>query len=69
MVTASKTASEFAQDKSSDAIVRAEIDIEFPGDLAAARYAGAEGIGVDSKGNIYGAVVRRRMLEKHVPKR
>jgi DNA-binding beta-propeller fold protein YncE len=32
-------------------------------------HSGAEGIGVDSKGNIYGAVVRRRMLEKHVPKR
>lgn len=30
-------------------------------------HSGAEGIGVDSKGNIYGAVVRRRMLEKHVP--
>jgi DNA-binding beta-propeller fold protein YncE len=32
-------------------------------------HSGAEGIGVDSKGNIYGGVVRRRMLEKHVPKR
>jgi len=31
-------------------------------------HSGAEGIGVDSKGNIYGAVVRRRMLEKHVPR-
>ncbi len=30
-------------------------------------HSGAEGIGVDSKGNIYGAVVRRRMLEKHAP--
>jgi hypothetical protein len=30
-------------------------------------HSGAEGIGVDSKGNIYGAVVRRRMLEKYVP--
>jgi DNA-binding beta-propeller fold protein YncE len=32
-------------------------------------HSGAEGIGVDSKGNIYGAVVRRRMLEKFVPDR
>jgi sugar lactone lactonase YvrE len=32
-------------------------------------HSGAEGIGVDSKGNIYGAVVRRRMLEKFVPAR
>ena len=31
-------------------------------------HSGAEGIGVDSKGNIYGAVVRRRMLEKFVPR-
>ncbi len=30
-------------------------------------HSGAEGLGVDSKGNIYGAVVRRRMLEKFVP--
>lgn len=30
-------------------------------------HSGAEGLGVDSHGNIYGAVVRRRMLEKHVP--
>ena len=30
-------------------------------------HSGAEGIGVDSEGNVYGAVVRRRMLEKHVP--
>ena len=27
---------------------------------------GAEGVGVDNKGNIYGAVVRRRMLERFV---
>ena len=32
-------------------------------------HSGAEGIGVDSKGNIYGGVVRRRMLEKFVPTR
>ena len=31
-------------------------------------HSGAEGIGVDSAGNVYGAVVRRRMLEKHVPR-
>jgi DNA-binding beta-propeller fold protein YncE len=29
-------------------------------------HSGAEGIGVDAEGNIYGAVVRRKMLEKHV---
>ena len=29
-------------------------------------HSGAEGIGVDAEGNVYGAVVRRRMLEKHV---
>ena len=33
----------------------------------AAEHSGAEGLGVDSEGNVYGAVVRRRMLEKHVP--
>ena len=27
---------------------------------------GAEGIGVDAKGNVYGGVVRRRMLERHI---
>jgi hypothetical protein len=32
-------------------------------------HSGAEGIGVDSRGNIYGGVVRRRMLEKFVPSR
>jgi sugar lactone lactonase YvrE len=31
-------------------------------------HSGAEGIGVDADGNIYGAVVRRKMLEKHVRK-
>lgn len=30
-------------------------------------HSGAEGIGIDSQGNIYGSVVRRRMLEKFVP--
>jgi DNA-binding beta-propeller fold protein YncE len=29
-------------------------------------HSGAEGVGVDSKGNVYGAVVRRQMLERHV---
>ncbi len=29
-------------------------------------HSGAEGPGVDAEGNVYGAVVRRRMLEKHV---
>ena len=29
-------------------------------------HAGAEGVGVDHDGNVYGAVVRRRMLERHV---
>ena len=31
-------------------------------------HSGAEGVGVDSEGNVYGAVVRRRMLERHVKK-
>lgn len=31
-------------------------------------HSGAEGVGVDSKGNVYGAVVRRQMLERHVKK-
>ncbi len=30
-------------------------------------HSGAEGIGVDAEGNVYGAVVRRTMLEKHIP--
>jgi hypothetical protein len=29
-------------------------------------HSGAEGVGVDQHGNVYGAVVRRRMLEKFV---
>lgn len=29
-------------------------------------HSGAEGVGVDKEGNVYGAVVRRRMLERHV---
>jgi sugar lactone lactonase YvrE len=33
-----------------------------------ADHSGAEGIGVDAQGNVYGAVVRRQMLERHVLK-
>jgi ABC-type molybdate transport system substrate-binding protein/sugar lactone lactonase YvrE len=29
-------------------------------------HSGAEGVGVDAEGNVYGAVVRRMMLEKHI---
>src|SRR5215467_12485331 len=29
-------------------------------------HSGAEGVGVDAEGNVYGAVVRRQMLEKHL---
>ena len=29
-------------------------------------HSGAEGVAVDSEGNVYGAVVRRQMLEKHI---
>ncbi len=32
----------------------------------AVEHAGAEGVGVDADGNIYGGVVRRQMLERHV---
>ncbi len=31
-------------------------------------HSGAEGVGVDALGNVYGAVVRRQMLERHVPR-
>ena len=31
-------------------------------------HSGAEGVGVDAAGNVYGAVVRRQMLEKHIRK-
>lgn len=34
-----------------------------------ADHSGAEGVGVDQDGNVYGAVVRRMMLEKHVASR
>ena len=33
----------------------------------AIEHSGAEGVGVDSAGNVYGGVVRRRMIEKHAP--
>jgi hypothetical protein len=29
-------------------------------------HSGGEGVGVDAYGNVYGAVVRRQMLERHV---
>ncbi|HET9947842.1 MAG TPA: hypothetical protein VFQ22_02835, partial [Longimicrobiales bacterium] len=32
-------------------------------------HSGAEGVGVDREGNVYGGVVRRRMLERHEPVR
>jgi sugar lactone lactonase YvrE len=31
-------------------------------------HSGAEGLGVDAQGNVYGAVVRRQMLERHIRK-
>src|SRR5947209_12204891 len=31
-------------------------------------HSGAEGVGVDADGNVYGGVVRRQMLERHVKK-
>ena len=34
----------------------------------AADHSGAEGVGVDAQGDVYGAVVRRQMLERHVKK-
>ena len=35
-------------------------------EATAMEHSGAEGVGVDARGNVYGAVVRRRMLERHV---
>jgi sugar lactone lactonase YvrE len=32
-------------------------------------HSGAEGVGVDREGNVYGSVVRRMMLEKHILKK
>jgi hypothetical protein len=29
-------------------------------------HSGAKGVGVDADGNVHGAVVRRKMLERHV---
>jgi hypothetical protein len=29
-------------------------------------HSGAEAVGVDAAGNVYGGVVRRKMLEKHI---
>ena len=29
-------------------------------------HSGAEGLGVDARGTVYGAVVRRQMLERHI---
>ena len=34
----------------------------------APEHSGAEGVGVDAQGNVYGAVVRRQMLERHAKK-
>ncbi len=34
--------------------------------MTVADHSGAEGVGVDAHGNVYGAVVRRQMLERHV---
>jgi sugar lactone lactonase YvrE len=36
-------------------------------ETATQEHSGAEGVGVDAQGNVYGAVVRRQMLEKHIP--
>jgi sugar lactone lactonase YvrE len=48
-----------------DGSVRAFIeDVE----STVADHSGAEGLGVDAQGNVYGAVVRRQMLERHVLK-
>ncbi len=48
-----------------DGIVTAFIE---DSESARPEHSGAEGVGVDAEGNVYGAVVRRRMLEKHVKK-
>jgi len=47
-----------AQDGSVEYLIE---DIE----ATAMEHSGAEGVGVDARGNVYGAVVRRRMLERH----
>ena len=48
-----------------DGSVRAFIEDMEP---TTADHSGAEGVGVDAQGNVYGAVVRRQMLERHVKK-
>src|SRR3954468_2367885 len=48
-----------------DGIVRAFIEDT---ESSTADHSGAEGVGVDAAGNVYGAVVRRQMLERHVKK-
>ena len=42
--------------------------VSFIEDMESTRgdHSGAEGLGVDAQGNVYGAVVRRQMLERHV---
>lgn len=44
--------------------------VSFIEDMESTRgdHSGAEGLGVDAQGNVYGAVVRRQMLERHVIK-
>ena len=49
-----------------DGSVRAFIE---DAESTVADHSGAEGVGVDGQGNVYGAVVRRQMLERHVPAR
>ena len=46
-----------------DGSVRAFIE---DAESTVADHSGAEGVGVDGQGNVYGAVVRRQMLERHV---
>jgi len=46
-----------------DGSVRAFIE---DSESTVADHSGAEGVGVDAQGNVYGAVVRRQMLERHV---
>ncbi|MDP2052071.1 MAG: serine hydrolase, partial [Acidobacteriota bacterium] len=48
-----------------DGLVTAFIEDQ---ESTAADHAGAEGVGVDAAGHVYGGVVRRRMLERHVKK-
>src|SRR5262245_30088357 len=48
-----------------DGTVRAFIE---DSESTVADHSGAEGVGVDADGNVYGAVVRRQMLERHIKK-